>query len=218
MNIPIVWLDIETTSLRHDRQAWEIAVIRRAPDGTETRLHLFVTEVDLADADPRSLDVCGYWDRHPEPLGEGFCWTPAPVNPEGAQLVTTPQAARLVHKHTHRAVVVGSNPAFDTHTLDRLLRDHNLTPTWHYRTYDIATLALGYLKGHGDRNVVELHKADPGAVYAPPVTARIPVPTYALSRMCGIEPPGPGQAHTAMGDAEWVKRWWDHLTQDRAPR
>lgn len=32
-----------------------------------------------------------------------------------------------------------------------------------------------------------------------------------LSRACGVEPPAPEERHTALGDARWVKRWYDHI-------
>ncbi|MCK8670968.1 hypothetical protein M1M07_07535 [Rhodococcus sp. HM1] len=34
-----------------------------------------------------------------------------------------------------------------------------------------------------------------------------------LSRACGVEPPAPEERHTALGDASWVKRWYDHITE-----
>ena len=65
MSTPIVFLDTETTSLRHDRRAWEIAMIRREVDGTEAETHLFV-DVSIANADQRALAIGGYFDRHPK--------------------------------------------------------------------------------------------------------------------------------------------------------
>lgn len=32
-----------------------------------------------------------------------------------------------------------------------------------------------------------------------------------LSRACGVEPPTEEERHTALGDARWVKRWYDHI-------
>ncbi|MGN0126047.1 MAG: hypothetical protein ACI38R_22625 [Rhodococcus sp. (in: high G+C Gram-positive bacteria)] len=32
-----------------------------------------------------------------------------------------------------------------------------------------------------------------------------------LSRACGVEPPTEDERHTALGDARWVKRWYDHI-------
>ena len=42
MPAPIVFLDTETTGLGPDDEPWEIAAIRRDPDGTETELDMFV--------------------------------------------------------------------------------------------------------------------------------------------------------------------------------
>ena len=41
MTAPLVFLDTETTGLALDDDIWEFAAIRREPDGTEARLHLF---------------------------------------------------------------------------------------------------------------------------------------------------------------------------------
>lgn len=32
-----------------------------------------------------------------------------------------------------------------------------------------------------------------------------------LSRACGVEPPTEEERHTALGDARWVQRWYDHI-------
>lgn len=32
-----------------------------------------------------------------------------------------------------------------------------------------------------------------------------------LSRACGVEPPSEEERHTALGDARWVQRWYDHI-------
>ncbi|BDB62383.1 hypothetical protein [Rhodococcus sp. RDE2] len=32
-----------------------------------------------------------------------------------------------------------------------------------------------------------------------------------LSRACGVEPPTKDERHTALGDARWVKRWYDYI-------
>ncbi len=56
MSRPIVFLDTETTSLRPDREAWEVAIIRRDGEGF-TEFECFVGDLDLLNADPKSLLV-----------------------------------------------------------------------------------------------------------------------------------------------------------------
>ena len=55
---PICAVDCETTSLRPDRRAWDIALIRRDDEG-ERRVQFFIEldALDLPNADPFSLNV-----------------------------------------------------------------------------------------------------------------------------------------------------------------
>ena len=48
----ICFIDTETTSLRHDRRAWEIGIIARASDGTETEHHWFIDSTTWISATP----------------------------------------------------------------------------------------------------------------------------------------------------------------------
>ena len=43
MSAPLVFMDTETTGLSLADDIWEFAGIRREPDGSEVRLHLFIT-------------------------------------------------------------------------------------------------------------------------------------------------------------------------------
>ena len=70
---PIVFIDTETTSLRPDRKAWEVAMIRRADlddVGDETSFFIHTDDIDLPNADPFSLNVGRFWDRHPGVTGD----------------------------------------------------------------------------------------------------------------------------------------------------
>ena len=64
---PICAVDTETTSLRPDRRAWDIALIRRDDEG-ERRVQFFIEldALDLPNADPFSLNVGRFWERHPQ--------------------------------------------------------------------------------------------------------------------------------------------------------
>lgn len=191
---PLVFLDTETTGLHPSREAWEIAMIRRDSAGT-ARHHVFV-DVGLETAEPKALEVGGYYDRHPayaEAFPPRICDAPAALSGQ--------EAAARVAEVTAGAVIVGSNPQFDTDTLGRLLRFWGLAPRWHYRPLCVATMAAGYLTGAAGL-------LDPAGLGID--SGRFS--SYKVSRALGVSPPAPDVAHTAMGDAEWTMRLFDRIT------
>ncbi len=77
---PIVFIDTETTSLRPDRRAWEVGLIRREPGrpDAEHRWLIAADDLDLGNADSFALGVGRFYDRHPGyPPAEGSGCTPA---------------------------------------------------------------------------------------------------------------------------------------------
>lgn len=135
--IPITFVDTETTSLhKQTRRAWEIAMVRREPDGTETDVEFFVGDVDLAEADPQSLKFGRFYERfalpgEPRRLGDRY--------------LAEQDAARSVERMTRGAMLLGGNPAFDDLHLDRLLRQCGLCPSWHYHPWDVTAYVAGAL-------------------------------------------------------------------------
>lgn len=190
------FIDTETDGLGPHRHMWEVAIIRLDSingDLTEVGHHqFFLSGLDLAQADPKALNVGRFWDRHPH-ARELTGKTPVPND-----VLTPGVAARKILALTHDAVLVGVNPQFDAHCFERLLRGNNLTPTWDYRLINIRDLATGWLLGQGHSIATD-------------------EPTEELSRRCGIDVPDSTQRHTAMGDAEWVQRWFYKIAlgQDR---
>ncbi len=183
--VKLVFLDCETTGVHRGYRAWEIAMIRREPAGSESAITIFVAveDLDLPHASAEGLAIGGFDTRHPE-FG-------APLGP-GEIHVSEREAAHLVRKWTDRALVFGVNPSYDTVCLDGLLARHGIASTWYYAPQDICAMGYGYvLKGNPD----------------PPRSSE------ALSRACGVAPPAPEERHTAMGDARWVRRWYDQLHQ-----
>jgi hypothetical protein len=141
--VPLLFLDTETTSLRTDRQVWNIGVIRRDVDHEE-RHELIVSDVDLSEADPNSLAMNHFWDRHPRHGG----------NPGRAAVVEGDQAAELVEEWTRPTrsgpvCVVGDVPDFDTHCLAAMLRAHRRVWPAHYDKVDIKDRVVGWLAGSG---------------------------------------------------------------------
>lgn len=180
---PLAFVDCETTGLHPNRRAWEVAIIRREPDGSETEYVTFVEDVDLSTAELKGLQVGRFYDRHPLYNGE--------VAHGG--LLTTARAARTlnieslvaydVERFTRNATIIGAVPSFDTETFSGMLRRHNLIPAWHHRLRCVESLTAGFL----GRDVGGL--ADCAA---------------ALS----IEHP---HAHTALGDARTARAIWDQV-------
>lgn len=136
----LAFVDTETTSLRPDRRAWEVAVILREAGPDFQRQDAYAwdidsTDLDLANADERSLAVGRFYERHPN-----FATRPTshPVT-ERSMLVE-------VERLTRGAVIVGAVPWFDTEVLGNRMRAHGLLPSWHYALVDVKALAAGAFK------------------------------------------------------------------------
>lgn len=194
----LCFIDTETTSLRPDRRAWEIAVIVREPGQPDAAYLWFVSsgDLELGNADLMSLRIGRFFDRHPEYRpdrdasrdGErrGGCHAEAKV-------------MRYVEELTRGAHLVGAVPGFDAEVLAARMRAHGICPSWHYHLQDFETLIAGYLAGQGKP--------------VPPLPWR----SDDLSRLIGIEPPGEHGRHTALGDAEWAARVWDAVMRAAVP-
>lgn len=189
----LVFIDTETTSLDITiARPWEIALIERWPDGAELRNLIHVQGVDLRDADPESLTVGRFEERH--------CQDPA------AQVLPERDAAHFVDMLTGPVgaagaesaapVLVGSNvAAYDVPVLAGMLARHGIRPRWYHHPIDLMTWQQGR------------DSTDPFGALS------LRMSSYALSRRAGAEPPAVDVAHTAMGDAAWCARWWDALTE-----
>jgi len=138
--VTLVFLDTETTSLRHDRRAWEIGLIRRDEDGKEVEHSWFVDveDLDLGNADLMSLKIGRYFERHPQ----------ARTDREAGFHETEEEADVLsdVEVITRGATIVGAVPWFDTEVLGQRMRANGICPSWHYHLVDVETLAAGALK------------------------------------------------------------------------
>jgi DNA polymerase III epsilon subunit-like protein len=190
----LAFTDCETTGLDpflHD--PWEIAVILRH-DGHDEE-HVFRIEPDLTNADPEALRMNRYYERTLDP---DWQWDDRET------------AARHLYELLNRAVLIGSNPAFDAEMLTHLLGRYFDEPRpWHYRTIDVVTLAAGSLYGRA----AERARRGVGAWF-PRITAVLGWPwrSYDVSRLVEVEPPAPDVGHTALPDTRWVRDLWDQIT------
>jgi hypothetical protein len=199
MTAPLAFVDTETTGVHPGRVPWEIAIIRREPDGEESMWVGQVDDPDLSNADPFGLKVGGFYERHWQYGNKGS--TPLVASEE--------TAARIVEEATRGAHIVGVVPNFDTETLDAMLRRHRLIPAWHYHLIDVEALAVGYL--HGRITEARMHVGDEAPMDRWTTALPLPWRSDDLSRACGVEPPSEEDRHTALGDALWAKRWYDAI-------
>lgn len=196
MTAPICFLDCETAGLEPGPDViWEFAGVRREPDGGEFELHLFIAHnLDKAASLPAP-----FRRDHDTRFGLSSC-------------ITREDAARQIKEFldyagTGKPHVVGAVPSFDTERVTLLLAAFGLKPGHHYHLQDAENWAGGYLAAR--------------AVYDPSLTAdqrdlmasltHPPYDSGALSRAVGVEPPGAGVRHTAMGDVRWCIALWDAI-------
>lgn len=184
---PICFIDTEYTTLDPwRRRPWEIAIIRRDPGVPDVEMQIILTDVDLCDADPKSLEIGGFFQRHPK-FGVGE------ENPLVSYLPEH-EAARLVETMTRECHIIAAVPDPDVDILREMLRRHGLRWTGHYHLMDIENVAIGYVKGLDDS-------------FRP----KFPLNSEQLSELCGVPCPKDEDRHTAMGDARWVRDWWDAI-------
>ena len=192
VSAPIVFLDTETTGLHSDRRPWEIAMIRREDGVPDRALTLQVQDVDLSAAELIGLNIGRFHERHNR-------FSTAWHDESDFVAVDEAKAATYVEQWTRGAHIVGLVPNFDTECLAAMLRRHKLCPAWHYHLIDVETMAAGWI-----------HAAvKDGYDFEAP---QLPWRSDEISRLCGIEPPSDDERHTAMGDAHWAQRWFDHIT------
>lgn len=214
-----VFLDTEaTTLLKAPRVLWEVAAIVRetgvslAPSGD--REYRWQLRPDMLGADERSLEISGFHERFMLPDGV-----------DAAQVVDTTDGQGLLSALSHSdalaeiagvldgAHIYGVVPSFDT---ARLELDLSLTrpaleiyvPPWHYQLHDAEDLVMGYIRGR----LVETGLRQPRVDATRWTSAEgFPYDSLALSKACGVTPPT--EAHTALGDARWVRDLHDAVMQ-----
>lgn len=172
---PLLILDTETTSLRRDRRAWEVGMIRIDSAG-EHEIGIYVTDVDLSNADTISLNIGRFYERHPQYRPD--------LRTDDHKVRDEAETALCVEEWTRGAHIVGAVPNFDTEVLGDMLYRHRLVPAWHYHLTDVETLVAGYLLGKGE-------------------TPQLPWKSEDLSRAVGVDPEE-FDRHTALGDCRWI--------------
>lgn len=198
----VVFIDTETTSLRPDRQAWEIAMVVRdpgAPMDVEESYFIDALDLPLGNAELKSLAIGRFYERHPD------------FNPDAAGVVRRERDALVrVEYLTRDAHLVGAVPSFDADVLATRMRLYGLLPAWHYHLVDVEALAVGYLHGlaahgHSSSTCTEARDCSEPDIGLPWSSAR-------LSTLIGVPPMPPEHRHTAIGDARWARHIYDVVT------
>jgi len=195
----ICFIDTETTSLRHDRRAWEIGIIART-NGIDTEHHWFIdiNDLDLGNADVMSLKIGRFYERHPQPSAH---WT------TGLPVVSSEATAlRDVEAVTRGAHLVGAVVSFDADVLSQRMRANGICPSWHYHVVDVEALAAGWLHRHAA--VLENREATIEEATALRRLASPPWKSDDLSAALGITV-SEEDRHTALGDAKFARAIYD---------
>lgn len=185
----LVAIDTETLGLAVHHPIWELALIRREPDGAQVEHHWYVRHDDLA-GDPD--------------LPESFRADYEARYDKSAAILPHDLATILRHLlrpiDGQQPILIGSNPSFDAERIG-LHVGKDIPDLWHYRTIDVATLTAGWIAGRrsAERVVTGPHEG----VLAPPWKSDD------LAATIGVKA-GPGR-HTALGDARWALAVWDSV-------
>ena len=188
-----VFIDTETTSLRPDRRAWEIALAdpdhplaRDGADPVTLTWMIEAADLDLGNADPFSLKIGGFYERHPQYAATHLTDGPGPFRER--------EALEQIERATRGRHLCGNVVSFDAEVLAARMRAHGIAPSWHYHLIDIEAMAVGFLRGHF------------GSVFA----EVLPWDSEVLSAAFGVDP-AQFDRHTALGDARWAMAEWDAM-------
>lgn len=205
---PLAFVDCETTHLSAEvGEVWEVAIIRRDPEGDAEYLWQFAPRTLDPDVHGEALRIGRFHERSVVPPGHDAAYisragnTPLPMGRDAA--------VEMVTDALRGTVLIGSNPAFDDRHLRKLLGVTSEQP-WHYRTIDVATLAAGYLYGQAEQ--ATKRTADPSRYGKVRERLGWPWRSYQASEAAGVARPTSDVAHTALGDARWARDLWDHIT------
>lgn len=196
----LAFIDTETTSLRPDRRAWDIGMIVRDDEDERDYVHwdnifIDIRDLDLGNADPFSLKVGRFHERHPQmkhtdPVQAAYAGNDGSWKSELSALTE-------VERLTRNAYLVGANVRFDAEVLETRMRANGILPMWNYHLVDIQALALGYIMG------AQL----PESKVAPSLQMK----SSDLSDALGVAMPTEDERHTALGDARWAMRVFDKV-------
>ena len=126
----ICFLDTETTGLDPQKaEVIEVAVIRREPDGTETRFHTLIKPERIEDAHPQALEVNGS-------ANDPSRWDDAP---------TMASVGHEIADFCRNSVICGHNVSFDETMIAANFKRAEVRRRIAYHKVDTITLAWEHL-------------------------------------------------------------------------
>lgn len=197
------FFDGEFTSLHHTGQLWEFAAILRDPGMADRDVWVMVEDVDLAEADPQSLRIGRFYERHPRYVGRDRAL------PRGMELLPEEKAAVRLEQITRDRVIVGNVPSSDVQIGKATLWRNSLVWAAHYQPVDVEVLAAGYLRGI---DAVGTSAAAWPRGRRPDDVELLLTPPYDTDELefeLGMDAVDEDQRHTALGDARRVCAVWD---------
>ena len=237
----ISFCDTETIRLPEgDEVVWDLALIRRTMSEDWTRITgedtwCWQLPVNLAGADPVSLDIGGYYQRRwttlddtaahfgeDDEIGDlaatAVAGYPTAKPGKGETYYVVPSYsltdfAETFARLTHGTHFIGACGMFDANRLAPLLRKWRACPGWHYQVHDIEDIAAGYVLG---QQSCAVQVNDAVVVSRPPVPV-LPWSSDALAIALEVSV-DEALRHTALGAARMVADMWDKVTSHQLDR
>jgi DNA polymerase III epsilon subunit-like protein len=140
-NLPLIFLDLETTGLNVQRcEIIEIGAIRvtpKEPFEIEEELSLKIEPLDIKKADKEALKINGYSKDK---------WKDA---------MPLEKALKILEKFSKNGIMVGYNISFDWAFLHKAYFEMGKEEPFHYHRLDV--LAMAYLRFFRDKNVLRFN-------------------------------------------------------------
>lgn len=181
----IGFADAETLSTLYGTQVWEMALLLVGEGEIIGRYPWMVrrSDLNLDLADPESLEVNRFHQRHPE--GDNYIPGNRPAPLLFREREVFDELAELTRG---RLVAYGSNPAFDKARTEIRAAQLGVELSWHYHPVDLVSMSMGWLDGRG-------------------LPYPEPQKSHDFSLALGVDPARFAR-HTALGDCEWTYAWW----------
>lgn len=201
----LAFVDIETTSLARPfsstpGEVWEVGLILRGendlgPFEVERQWFLPVT---LEHADPVSLDISRFHERHPD--GTDYAYEVTHGKPDA--VTPLDRFVDDIVKLTDGAHLVGNVVSFDEERLAAILHRHGrIEMPWHYHLVDVEALVAGWLAS--EETMLDI--------------ARPPWRSEDIARAASVQLPTAEDRHTALGDARWARHLYDAVLGEATP-